>query len=157
MNIETNTENETPQALAIALTGETLEASQAINNTLTITEQVKPVFMAHYANAKLDVCGIIALVSDILREGQAEFPRNAHETELRKIVVAASMFTSEIFAQVQARFTAGSTRYPLQTVKNVLSTYAKGTIAKIKLTNQEDKPRNCAKPRCKWYLIASSN
>lgn len=147
---------ETAKGFAIAMSSETLEASQAINNTLTTTEQIRPVFMAHYANAKTNVIGIISLVKDILRDSQAEFPRNAHNTELRKIVVGGAMFTRDILAKVQERFTAGSTRYPLQTVKNVLSTYASEDIAKIQLTNAEDQPRECCKPRCKWYLIASN-
>jgi hypothetical protein len=152
MNTEIKNE---AKAEAIALSTETIEACKAINNTLTIAE-VRPHFQAHYANAALDVCGIMALVRDILREGQAEFARGIEATELRKIAVAASMFTSEILAEVQARFSAGTTRYKVQSVKNCLSTYGKldGTIGKIQLSNTEDKPRTCAKPRCKWYRIA---
>ena len=149
MNIETD---ET-KALAVAMSAETVEASQAVNNTLT-TAGVRAHYQAHYANAQLDVCGILALVKDILREAQAEFPRGIEATELRKIAVAASMFSSEILREVESRFAAGGFRYKIQAVKNVLSTYGKNEIGKITLTNAEDKPRDCAKPRCKWYLIA---
>ena len=157
MNTKIETGNETgneEKAAAVAMSGEVLEAMQAVNNTLT-TAGVRPNFQAHYANAKLDVYGIMDLVKDILRVAQAEFPRGIENTELRKIAVAASLFTSEILAEVQARFAAGSTRYKVQSVKNCLSTYGKvdGTIGRIKLSNTEDKPRDCAKPRCKWYRV----
>ena len=151
----TEIENET-KALAVAMSGETIEASQAVNNTLT-TAGVRAHYQAHYANAQLDVCGILALVKDILREAQAEFPRGIETTELRKIAVAASMFTAEILAKVEERFAAGGLRYKIQAVKNVLSTYGKDEIGKITLTNSEDKPRDCAKPRCKWYLIQTKD
>ena len=153
MNTKTENQNE-DKAAAVAMSGEVLEAMQAVNNTLTIAG-VRPNFQAHYANAQLDVYGIMDLVRDILRFAQAEFPRGIENTELRKIAVAASLFTSEILAEVQARFAAGSTRYKVQSVKNCLSTYGKvdGTIGRIKLSNTEDKPRDCAKPRCKWYRV----
>ena len=169
--LKLNTENE-EKAFAVAASDETIEACQAVNNTLTIAE-VRPNFQAHYANAQLGVYGIMDLVRDILREAQAEFPRGIEATELRKIAVAASMFTSEILAEVQARFSAGSTRYQVQSVKNCLSTYGgnaiykkgplagkligDGSIAKIWLSNEEDQPRTSPKPRCKWYLIASKD
>ena len=153
MNTKIETENE-DKAAAVAMSGEVLEAMQAVNNTLTIAG-VRPNFQAHYANATLDVYGIMDLVRDILRSAQAELPRGIENSELRKIAVAASLFTSEILAEVQARFAAGSTRYRVQSVKNCLSTYGKldGTIGRIKLSNTEDKPRDCAKPRCKWYRV----
>ena len=153
--MNTEIENQKEEiAAAIAMSDEVLETMRAVNNTLTIAE-VRPHFQAHYANAKLDVCGIMDLVRNILRDKQAEFPRGIENTELRKIAVAASLFTSEILAEVQARFAAGSTRYKLQSVKNCLSTYGKhdGTIGRIKLSNDEDQPRECAKPRCKWYRV----
>ena len=147
-------EAEEAKALAIALTDETIETARALNNTLA-TAEVRPHFQAHYANAKLDVYGIMALVRDILREAQAEFPRGIESTELRQIAVAASLFTSDILAEVQTRFAAGSTRYKVQSVKNCLSTYGKldGTIGRIQLTPSEDQPRPCSKPRFKWYRV----
>lgn len=154
MKQQIETTNEGKQ-FAIDASDETLLNMQSINDTLT-TAGVSPVFQAHYSNAKLDLSGLADLIRSILTDGQAEFPRNAHTfPELRKIVVAASMFTEDIAREVEARFTAGSTRYPLQSIKNVLSTYCKDTIAKVQLTNSEDKPRQCCKPRCKWYVIAS--
>lgn len=155
--LKLNTENE-EKALAIELSGETIEACQAVNNTLS-TAGVRAHFQAHYANAQLDVYGVLALVRDILREAQAEFPRGIETTELRKIAVSASMFTSEILAEVERRFAAGGFRYKVQAVKNCLSTYGKqdGTIASIKLTNEEDQPRECSKPRFKWYRVASQD
>ena len=150
--MNTKIENEEKTA-AVAMSAEIVDTCKAVNNTLSVAG-VRAHFQAHYANAELDVCGILALVKDILREAQAEFPRGIEATELRKIAVAASMFSSEILREVEERFSAGGFRYKIQAVKNVLSTYGKNEIGKIILTNAEDKPRDCAKPRCKWYLIA---
>lgn len=151
-------EQKKAKAMAIELTDQTIETCQAVNNTLD-TAGVRAHFQAHYANAKLGVYGVMDLVRDILREAQAEFPRGIESTELRKIAVAASMFTSEILAEVERRFAAGASRYKAQAVKNCLSTYGKqdGTIASIKLSNEEDQPRECSKPRFKWYRVASQD
>lgn len=154
-SIETIEQNEA-KALAISVADETQETMQAVNNTLHVAG-TRAHFQAHYSNAKLDIAGLVALVKDILREGQAEFPRNAHDTELRKIVIACSMFTEEIYAKAQERFFAGSDRGKRQAIKNVLSTYAKGQIAKVKLSPKEDQPRTSDKPRCKWYLISTAD
>jgi hypothetical protein len=145
-------DNETA-AFAIGLSSETVEQSMAINNTLETTGKVKAAFGTHYANAELDVCGIVALVKDILRDNDAVFARNIEQTDLRGIAIAGSMFTAEIVSAVQIRFASAGMRYKPQAVKNVLSTYGKDFIAKITLTNAEDKPRECSKPRAKWYLI----
>ncbi len=141
---------------------ETIETCQAVNNTLQVAN-VRAHFQTHYANAQEEIYGILELVADILRKGDACFPRNAHNTELHNIVAASAMFTSDILAEVEKRFAAGGGRYKVQAVKNVLSTYGKGIIQKIKGTNNPkasgdcyyDSPRPCAKPRCKRYLIDS--
>ena len=168
MNTEIENLTEAAKAFAVSISDKTIETCKEINNTLTIAE-VRPHFQTHYANAKLDIFGIMDLVRDILRDKQAELPRGIETTELRNIAIAASLFTSEILAEVQVRFSAGSTRYKMQSVKNCLScygsskTYSKGpkagqlmgdgSICRIKLSNDEDQPRKCAKPRCKWYRV----
>lgn len=153
MNTETiEAKNET-KALAVSLSAEIVETCKAVNNTLETTEAVTPFYGAHYANAQLDVCGIVALVEKVLRDNQAVFPRGIEATALRKIAVAASMFTSEVVEAVKVEFAAAGMRYKAQAVKNVLSTYGKGRIAKIRLTPEEDQPRTSDKPRAKWYLI----
>ena len=153
---------------AIDMSSVVVENCMAINNTLAETKKVTGFYGTHYANAELDVYGIVALVQDILRENDAVFSRGIENTELRNIGIAASMFTSDIIAKVQERFASAGLRYDEQAVKNVLSTYGRegktktkngkavvstGHIAKIQLTNNEDKPRPCSKPRAKWYLI----
>jgi len=145
--------DQTVIAAAVAMSAQVVATCKEINNTLAVAG-TRAHFQAHYANAEIDVFGILALVKDILRESQAEFPRGIEATELRKIAVAASLFTQDILREVENRFSAGGFRYKMQAVKNVLSTYGKNEIGKITLTNAEDKPRDCAKPRCKWYLIA---
>ena len=138
---------------AIDMSSVVVENCMAINNTLAETKKVTGFYGTHYANAELDVCGIVALVQDILRENDAVFSRGIENTELRNIGIAASMFTSDIIEAVKTRFASGGMRYKAQAVKNVLSTYGKDSIAKIQLTNNEDKPRPCSRPRAKWYLI----
>jgi hypothetical protein len=152
MNILIDSEKNEAKTFALSVSAETMQAVQAANNTLTVSD-VRSHFQGHYANAQERVYGILMLVADVLAKHDAEFPRNAHTGELRKIVAAGSMFTSEILAEVESRFAAGGMRYKVQAVKNVLSTYGVEFIAKIQLTKTEDMPRECDKPRCKWYLI----
>lgn len=161
MNTEMNQANEAKE-IAIEMSQETLQTLQSANNNLHVSG-VRAHFQAHYTDAKIDLHGIASMVKDILRQAQAEFPRNAHHTEIRNIVIAHSLFTEEIYAKAQERFFAGSDRGKHQAIRNVLSTYCKNEIAKIKGTNNPhatgdyfyDSDRPCAKPRCKWYLIAS--
>jgi hypothetical protein len=148
--------NETSETLnAIAMSREVLSNSQDINNVLTTSQQVKAVFHTHFADMETGECGIENLIARILREREAQFPKGVESTELRQIAVAGAMFTDEIVTEVQNRFTAGSVRYPKQTVKAYLSVFMakSGKIGRIQLTNSEDKNRTCCKPRCKWYLV----
>jgi len=147
------TENEI-KAEAIAKSAEIIQTSRDINNTLE-TQNTRAFFGTHYANAELDVFGIVALVKHVLRENDSVFGRGIEMTEFRQIAVASSMFTSEIIAAVGTLFANAGMRYKPQAVKNVLSTYAKGEIVKIALSNSEDKPRPCSKPRAKWYLVST--
>lgn len=147
------TESNEEKAQAVSMSAEIVETCKAVNNTLA-TAEVRAHFQAHYANAEIDVYGILQLVKRILKEREAIFPRGIESTELRQIAVSLSMFTEDILREVESRFAAGGFRYKIQAVKNCLSTYGKGEIGKITLTNAEDQPRECDKPRCKWYLIA---
>ena len=150
------------QAEAIALNPETMQAARDLNGTLTQSGAIRNVFFAHYADMSTGESGIADLICLILREHDAIFPKGVESTELRPIAVAGSMFTSEILAEVQARFTAGSTRYPLETVKHYLSTTLRegkaqagpvAIVGKIQLQGCEDSNRTCRRPRCKYYLI----
>lgn len=112
---------------------------------------VKPSLHGHWMQ------GVEQLITDILTERDATFPKGVETTEFRKVAIATAMFTQEIKDEVENRFTAGTTRYPLETIETYLSVLMprKGTIGKIKLTNAEDspRPRKNGKPRYKWYLI----
>jgi len=143
-------------AFAVSLSTETIEASKGVNNTLETTGKVKPFFGTHYANAELDIYGIQQLVCQVLRENESVFARGIEATEFRHIAIGASMFTSDIIAAIGVKFANAGMRYKPQAVKNVLSTYGTNEIAKIKLSNGEDFPRPCSKPRAKWYLIQQS-
>ena len=154
-SMKTTTETKKEAQNAIALQREILASSHDINNVLTTASNVAPVFHTHYANMESGKHGIATLISEILAEREAIFPAGVELTAFRKIAIAQAMFASEIIAEVQARFAAGSVRYPDSTVHCYLSTFMpkKGTIGKIKLTNAEDKPRKCDKPRVKFYLV----
>ena len=152
MNTLIDSENSEAKTFAIAATEETIQGQKAINNTWTVAE-VRAHYQGHYVNMSERVYGIIMLVARILEKKDSEFPRNAHTGELRKIVAAGSTFTSEILEQVEIEFASAGLRYKAQAVKNVLSTYGTEFIAKIQLDKNEDQPRPCDKPRCKWYLI----
>ena len=152
MNDTLNTPNDIA-AHAIAMSDTCVEASVDLNNCLVETGKVKAHYGAHYANAAIEVCGIVALVMDVLRDKQAVFPRHLEQLEeARPAVIACSLFTSDIVSEVQKRW-PNNLRYKPQAVKNVLSTYGKQFIVKVQLTKEEDTPRPCSKPRAKWYLI----
>ncbi len=144
---------------AKGMSRELLQNSQDINGFLTVAD-IRPHTQTHYADTQTGENGIADLLSRILRENEAVFPLHVcgidgkAKTELRPIVIAGAMFTSDILSEVKARFTAGSTRYPLQTVKNYLSTYMhkQGKVGKVQLDGKEDSTRTCPKPRCKWFL-----
>ena len=147
--------------MAMAMTSDVIASEKEVNNTLTITGEVSPMYMTHYTSPLTGVLGIIHLVKDILRTNDAVFSKNAHKGELRQVVIFNSMTMQDILTEVQKIFTMGTKRYPIQTIKNVLSTYAAGDIQKITGTNDPgasddryfDNPRPCAKPRARYYLV----
>jgi len=149
---------------AIAMQDTILEGEKDINNVLTTSKQVGPLFHTHYVNMTNGQNGIENLISEILTDRQAVFPKDIEETEYKKIAVAASLFAEEIIQEVQSRFASGSIRYPYNTIHLYLSVFMfrKGKVGKIKLKGiskfnaiDEDPDRKCSKPRCKWYLIQS--
>ena len=150
-----DTKETLPEEIAISLSPEILQASRQINGILTETRKISPVFFTHYTNPELDLAGLRDLIANILQENQAIFPLGIENTEMRPVAIAASMLRIDIEQEVERRFTKGSTRYPVQSIKNVLSAYGKGIFQKIQLSNMEDYPRpaNSKKPRAKWYLI----
>ncbi len=155
------------QQNAIAMSPEILSNSQDINNILTTSGQVRAVFHTHYVNLETKDKGIADLICQILKENGSVFPKDCEQTELRGIAIAGAMFTEEILTEVWKRFSAGSVRYPKQTVKAYLSVWLstdsqpgdkkmlnrKARVGKIKLSSSEDSERECDKPRCKWFLF----
>jgi hypothetical protein len=150
---------------ARALGPEVLAQSQDINAIETMAGNVPNIFQTHYVDTKTGEKGIADLICRILRERGAIFPAGAEQSELRQIAIAGAMFADQIVAEVQSRFTVNSIRYPEKTVKAYLSVHlSKPTgpldnqtparVGRIHLTKNEDQPRPCDKPRCKWFLIA---
>ena len=125
------------------------------NNVLTTAENIAPMFLAPYFNMTSGECGIELLIVSILRDNGSTFPSNIASTEFRQVGINGSMYASEIISEVQNRFAAGSTGYPYSTVYAYLcnkENKKKSGILAIKLTNSEDKPRPCPKPRQKYFL-----
>ena len=154
--------NETQQN-AINFNREVISGSKDINNFLSASGKVAPVFHTHFTDMESGKNGIANLIAKILIENDAVFPRDIENTELRSIAIASAMLTSEIMAQVEEQFKCGSNRYPQATIENYLSVFmfrqtgkhlSKVKVGKIQLTKTEDVSRKCPKPRCKWYLIA---
>lgn len=159
---ETTMKNETTlqeQAMQnMELSQDTLENCIGLNNILSKNNiaPVKSIFQAHYVHLETGACGIADLIAQILAHAGAEFPAGIEATELRNIAIAGSMFTSDIIAQVQSRFTDGTFRYPEKTIRATLSVtmQKQGRIGRVKLTKTEDSNRDCDKPRFKWYLVS---
>lgn len=149
--------HETPSNLALQMQDEVYQASKDINNVLTSAYIVRPIFHTHYVQMETGQFGIKDLVCRILKEREAIFPQNVGNTELRSAAIAASLFSDEVNAEVKERFTAGSCRYPEQTIRATLSVtlFKLGLVGKIQLTTHEDsdRPSNCKRPRCKYFLI----
>ena len=128
------------------------------NNVLT-SAGVKPLLQGHNED-----CGIAGLIMEILTEKQAVFPLGVETTEFRPVVIAASKFALYLAIEVQSRFAAGSTRYPIESVKQYLSVFLARPsrinkvirIGKFQLSKSEDAGRPCCKPRTKYYWIQGS-
>lgn len=125
------------------------------NNVLTTAENIGPMFLAPYFNMNNGDGGIENLIMEILTDNGSTFPKDIASTEFRQVGINGSMYASEIIGEVQNRFAAGSTGYPPATVYAYLcnpKNKKKSGIVAIKLTNSEDKPRPCPKPRQKYFL-----
>lgn len=148
--------NETQNAVNAAKQMQRDILSNAIdaNNVLT-TAGIRPEFQAHVFDMNSGDCGIEMLIVAILTDNGSVFPKIIASTEFRHVAINGAMFASDIIAEVQNRFANGSTRYPYATVYAYLcnpKNKKKSGILAIKLTNQEDKPRPCPKPRQKYFL-----
>lgn len=131
----------------ISIADATISACQDINNVLA-NSNVKFAFRSHYANVETGVCGIEKLLETILRDNGSVFPRDAHNTELRPIVIAGSMSFKHIKSIVRNAF--GPDRYPDSTLYVYLCIKAKN-ICKVQLTGNEDISHK-TKPCAKYYL-----
>lgn len=162
MKTKTAKQNETAKQNAIALNRELLSNVQDGNNVLTVAT-CHPTFQGHYFNLESENHGVANLIAEILAEREAQFKSGIEQSELRQIAIATSMFTEEIKAEIDNRFAAGTSRYPLKTVKQYLGVlqnpaskwYIAGLpkIGKIQLSGKEDSDRKSCRPRCKWYLV----
>lgn len=142
-----NANNETVQAMS----GEILATLQDINNL--IADGTRYAFRNHYVNTETGDCGIESLISKILTDNSANFDAGIELTPMRSIAIGHAMFASEIIEIVRQNF--GPDRYTDGTIHHYLSVFMmkKGLIGKIKLSNSEDKLRECCKPRIKFYLV----
>ena len=147
----------------------------AISKTINMEQAqlvVDPTFGTHYLGKKVIGIGrsgkpikngIAALLLEILRENGARFEIGTENTEERKKMVNCCMSIQQVWEKVQKKFTAGGHRYPYYTVANYLSTNmgsgmnslnsVGGTVAKFKLTIEEDSERGDCKCETVFYMI----
>ena len=146
-------DKKTPSDAAKRLCDTVLANGQDANNVMTVAG-IPPVFQTHVFNVETGAHGVKNLIVEILTEREAVFPSGTENTELRPIVLAASMLASEVKAEVDRRFAAGSSRYPYATVHQYLSVFMvkEGTVCKFQMTTKEDSERHCCKPRSRYYL-----
>jgi hypothetical protein len=132
-----------------------LRRSRELNIDLTENQSVHPFYQAHYVNLETGEFGIPGLIKTILEQQDAVFPQGIENTKDRAKAIAEIPFTEEIIAGAQNIFTGGTCRYPPQSIKTYLGNYMlkNKEVGKIQLTAEEDKDRDCCRPRCKWYLV----
>ena len=143
---------------AIALSADVVATSIDLNQ-VQADAQSEWQFRAHYVDLAKGDKGDKPLICRILKEQQAVFPRHAESTALRPIVVATSLFASEILERKEAIF--GPNRYNANTIQCDLRTLRlKGIVAMVKLSPAEDANRPSGKngqikPRRKYFLLES--
>ena len=153
---------------------DTLSSAQDIANVYKSAGNVGAIFNPHYVNMLKTISipdaktvknrhGIALIIAEILTEHEAVFPANVGETSFRPLAISAGMFAEDIFNAIQNQFAAGTDRYALPSVHVYLCSlmnadkkhYIKGLpkVASVQLTNSEDSPRPCKKPRRKYFLV----
>jgi len=155
-NVNTPCQNLDVQMLA----GEIVSSARDKNNLLANAGNVHLLIRDHYVDPSSGTYGIESLIARILATNGAVFPKGIEKTQFRKVAIATAMFASDIIAEVRTAF--GADRYPDQTIYTYLAHFMKQKntahkIGKIKLSNNEDKDRNCCKPRTKYYLVEITN
>ena len=90
-----------------ALASMVLEIEQDLNQVLTETKQVRPVYMAHYINLKTGKMGIEDCIAETL-------------TERKATSQARAMLANEITDAVNLKFRQDTSRYPESTIAQYL-------------------------------------
>jgi hypothetical protein len=120
-----------------------------LNQSMTATQKIPPQLQAHFPEG-----GLRGLIIKILRTHGAAWTGDTQLPSDRAAAIKAAMFVEEIVSKCKEIFTAGTIRYPKQSVKNCLGEMAKDSeVGKIGLSNGEDSNRECDRPRSKWYLV----
>ena len=121
-------------------------------NSILASEKVKADFRNHYTNLQTGVNGIEAMLLEIFNSLEAISPKDSHDSNLRKIVIAKSLYFFEIVSQVRSRF--GFNRYSNASIRTHLLRDDKlaKVVSNFRLTNSEDKKRKCKSPHVKFYL-----
>jgi hypothetical protein len=135
---------------------EIVETVIGLNTVQTAAGNVSARFGANYVNTAKGSHGLIALISEILREHGAEFSVDAVQGN-RELAIVGGMLTDDILAEVESRFSAGTSTYPVQSVRDYLSTHGKKVFGKIRMTSDEDSNRPCRTTRNRWFLKIENN
>ena len=121
----------------------TVTTLRQVNQSLT-GKHVAPIFMAHFVDTRKGLFGVAPLIMDILIQSGANFTSDfANNPENRAEVLAKSMLSDDIISAVEKRFSAGTSRYPVPTIRHNLSTVLlkKGYIGAIRMEGSEDSDR----------------
>jgi hypothetical protein len=113
------------------------------------------VFGCHYIDLKTGACGIKQLLHAILASRGYSHPQGAEKTALRPIVIAGSMFYSDLENEVRRAFCVAGIRYPKNTLRVYLANSKNekdNKIQSIQLLGTEDATRTSPKPRAKYFL-----
>lgn len=145
-----------PNNDVVVLSREIVDISRDANNLLASAGNVHKFVRTHYVDTASGIYGIESLIASILKAHGAQFPKGIEATEFRKVAINASMFASEIIAEVREAF--GNERYPDSVIHSYLSHFmiqpkSANKVGKIKLSKHEDATRTCCKPRTKFYLL----
>ena len=151
------------QACALAMFDEVAQNQQDINSVLTQANVINSKMMGHYVKHNIakdcidingKICknsGLAVLIREIMQDNKASFT-NDFASANRSSAINKAMFATDIWKEVQKRFSAGSTRYPLTSIKQELSHHMED-VGKIALTTSEDSTKR--QYAINWNLLNS--
>jgi hypothetical protein len=165
--MKTATTNQTKSENAMDKHGISLFAQEIVEQSTELNElfeegDVQYAFRTHYVDSVNEVYGLEQMMVVIMTTLGASNPdtdyyraddHHADDHPMRAIAIGNSVYADEIIAMVRATFAGGEERYPNKSIREYLSGKKKmKNVRSIRLTGDEDQPRHCPVPRCKYYI-----